>query len=393
MSGLFAALLLRRKGFDVEIFERSTADLEGRGAGIVTHPELFTILQRAGIDVAPTDLGVHVEGRRILDAQGDIIAETAYPQVLTSWGRLYAELKAALPKFTLNSGAALDYVDVQDDHVTAHFADGRSATGDLLIGADGLFSAVRKQFLPDIVPLYSGYVAWRGLVEEAELSRSARAAICNHFVFCLPKSEQMLGYPVSGANETVIQGQRRFNFVWYRPAASTQLQDMLTDVHGQTHSLSIPPHNIRPEILKDMRASASALLAPAFAEAVLKTPLPFVQSIVDVKTPTMRPENRIALIGDAAFVARPHVGAGITKAAADADALATALDRHMRLDDALDAFDAIRRPINSAIVDHARNLGAYMQVQLLSDHERALAEAHRKPEAVIRETAVPFAMP
>ena len=90
-------------------------------------------------------------------------------------------------------------------------------------------------------------------------------------------------------------------------------------------------------------------------------------------------------------MARPQVGAGVTKAAADADALAQALATCQGdMANALQLFDRLRRPHAAAIVTRARELGAYMQAQVLSAHERELAEEHRKPEAVITETAVPM---
>jgi 2-polyprenyl-6-methoxyphenol hydroxylase-like FAD-dependent oxidoreductase len=133
-----------------------------------------------------------------------------------------------------------------DDVVTAYFDDGTRSAGELLVGADGLFSAVRTRFVPGIRPAYAGYVAWRGLVEEAELSLRTQEAICDRFSFCLPPGEQMLGYPVAGANENLAAGSRRFNFVWYRPAeAHGRLPELLTDVDGVRHELSIPPSKIR----------------------------------------------------------------------------------------------------------------------------------------------------
>src|SRR6267378_8540139 len=77
----------------------------------------------------------------------------------------------------------------------------------------------------------------------------------------------MLGYPVAGANEEMGVGQRRFNFVWYRPAdADHRLADMLTDIDGVRHELSIPPTKIRAEIFAAMRRDAERLLAPQLAE-------------------------------------------------------------------------------------------------------------------------------
>lgn len=390
MAGLFAALLLRRAGWDVDVHERIGAELAGRGAGIVTHRELFDVLRRAGIDAQAAAVGVSVPGRRVLDREGCVAGELALPQVLTSWGRLYRLLKDALPASCYHHGENLVEVKESSDQVVARFADGSQTSGDLLIGADGLFSTVRLQRAPEVRPLYAGYVAWRGLVNERDLSPRSRAELCDWFAFSLPPGEQMLGYPVAGANEEMDVGQRRFNFVWYRPAdVNHQLADLLTDVDGVRHELSIPPTKIRAEVIAAMRRDAERLLAPQFAEVVRLTSQPFIQSILDLETPRMVLGTRTVILGDAAFVARPHVGMGVTKAAADAAALVDALQAHpTNLQVALAQFESARLPFGSAVVRRARHLGSYMQAQIATPEERAMAELHRTPEAVLAETAV-----
>ncbi|MGY8709733.1 FAD binding domain-containing protein [Bradyrhizobium sp. 18BD] len=390
MAGLFAALLLRRQGWNVDVYERIGAELAGRGAGIVTHRELFEVLGRAGIDTDAAAVGVVVPGRRVLDGSGRIVGELGLRQVLTSWGHLYGLLKAALPAEHYHHGKNLAEVAELGDRVLARFSDGSEVSGDLLIGADGIFSCVRAQLAAKVRPVYAGYVAWRGLVNERDLSSRTREELCDWFAFSLPPGEQMLGYPVAGANEEMDVGERRFNFVWYRPAnADHGLADLLTDIDGVRHELSIPPSRIRSEVIASMRRDAEQLLAPQFAEVVRLTPQPFIQAILDLETPRMALGSRTVILGDAAFVARPHVGMGVTKAAADAAALADALRAHPAdLPAALAKFESMRLPFGAAVVRRARDLGAYMQAQIATAEERAMAERYRSPEAVMTETAV-----
>lgn len=390
MAGLFAALLLRRQGWDVDVYERIGTQLASRGAGIVTHRELFDVLGKAGIDTRAAAVGVAVPGRRVLDRTGRIAGELALPQVLTSWGRLYQLLKDAFPAKRYHHGKNLVEATELDDQVVVRFADGTQVSADLLIGADGLFSSVRAKFAPDVRPVYAGYIAWRGLVEEQDLSYRTRSELCNWFAFSLPPGEQMLGYPVAGANEQMEAGRRRYNFVWYRPAdADQRLPDLLTDVDGARHELSIPPTRIRPEVIAAMRGDAEQLLAPQFAEVVRQTSQPFIQAILDLEAPRMACGARTVILGDAAFVARPHVGMGVTKAALDAAALADALRAHPTdLRAALAKFESSRLPFGAAVVRRARQLGAYMQAQVATSEERAMAEQYRTPEAVMTETAV-----
>jgi 2-polyprenyl-6-methoxyphenol hydroxylase-like FAD-dependent oxidoreductase len=393
IAGLTAACLLARSGHHVAVFERSAGALAGRGAGIVTHPGLHAVLARCGSRAAARDLGVAVEGRRVLDRDGRIVAERRLPQILAAWGRVYSLLHDVSPPDVVYYGAALATLDHDGSQVVAGFEDGRRVAVDLLVGADGQFSTVRARFLPAVAPAYAGYVAWRAIVDAATLSDPARAAICAHFAFCLPPGEQILGYPVAATDDGAAAGLR-FNAVWYRPTAEAALAALLTDAGGVRHALSIPPGRIKADVLAAMRADAERILAPPFAEVMLRAGQPFLQAILDIETPTMVPAPGIALIGDAAFVARPHVGMGVTKAMEDAAALADALEAEAGdVHAALAAFDRRRRSYGAAIVARGRELGAYMQAQLRGAAERDAAERFRSPEAVMAGTAVPPDLP
>lgn len=389
IAGLTAACLLARSGHGVRVFERSAGPLAGRGAGIVTHPGLRSVLTRCGSPAGAADLGVTVEGRRVLDRDGQVIAERSLPQILAGWGRLYRLLLDALPSDSISYDTALSSVAHQGDQVVACLANGCRVPADLLVGADGQFSMVRSQFLPTVAPAYAGYVAWRAVVDEAALSPKTREAICGHFAFCLPPGEQILGYPVSGWEEG-IEAKRRFNAVWYRPTPETALNALLTDTGGVRHALSIPPGRIKAEVLAGMRADAERILAPPFTEVMLRADSPFLQAILDIETPTMVPARGVALLGDAAFVARPHVGMGVTKAMEDAAALVDALDAEAGdVGAALAAFDRRRCAYGAAIVARGRDLGAYLQAQQHGAAERLAAERFRSLEEVVAGTAVP----
>ena len=385
MSGLLAALLLRRDGWQADVFERVDTELAGRGAGIVAQPDLIETLRRIGID--PTDLGVEITTRKILDCSGQVVGELVCPQVLTAWERVYRALRDAFGAEHYHRGREIRSFEQTASSVVVHFAHGGIEEGDLLVGADGLRSSIRQQCLPELTPRYVGYVAWRALIAEAEFQPAIHRELFGYMTFCLPPGEQCLGYPVAGPENELRPGQRRYNVVWYRPAEeSTELKRLLTDTSGTTHVISIPPPLIRREAIAEMRSAAERLLAPQMRAVIRMIAEPILQPIYDLETPHMA-FGRVAIIGDAAFVARPHVAAGVAKAADDAAALAAALRADADVVTALRGFEAARLPIGRRIIERARHLGAYLQATQTAE-ELARSRRHGIPEAVLEETAV-----
>jgi 2-polyprenyl-6-methoxyphenol hydroxylase-like FAD-dependent oxidoreductase len=255
------------------------------------------------------------------------------------------------------------------------------------VGADGFRSAVRAQILPAVKPAYAGYVAWRGLVAESALSAATHADLFDALVFSLPPREQCLAYPVAGPDNDLRPGRRRCNFVWYRPAVGGELVRMLTDASGELHALGIPPPLVRPEIIAELREAARALLPPQLDEVLRLAERPFLQPIYDVEVPCMG-VGRVALIGDAAFLARPHVAAGVTKAAEDALALTKALHSGATIERALAAFEKARIGINQQVMQRGRDLGSYLGPAPDNAAARRKAARHGTPEAVMREIAI-----
>jgi 2-polyprenyl-6-methoxyphenol hydroxylase-like FAD-dependent oxidoreductase len=208
----------------------------------------------------------------------------------------------------------------------------------------------------------------------------------DHLAFCLPAGEQMLGYPVAGPNNDLRPGRRRYNLVWYRPADEIALARLLTDETGTLHALSIPPPLISRAVIADMREAAAAVLAPQFRALIRLIDRPILQAIYDIESPRMA-FGRVVLIGDAAFVARPHVGAGVVKAAQDALALMRALGRADDIAAALKQMEATQLPFGRRIIARARELGACLQPDHATAQERANAARFRTPQATLQETA------
>jgi 2-polyprenyl-6-methoxyphenol hydroxylase-like FAD-dependent oxidoreductase len=385
MSGLLSGLMLRRGGWDVDIYERVDSELSGRGAGIVAQYELIERLRALGL--ATDALGVAITTRKILDREGRLTEQFDCPQVLTAWERVYRLLRDAFPPERYHRGRGFAGFEQRVDSVLARFADGETIAADLLVGADGTRSTVRQQVLPEAVPLYAGYCAWRALIAESDFPADVHNELFEYMTFTLPPGEQLLGYPVAGPDNDLRPGHRRYNVVWYRPADErTKLPWLLTDERGVTHAISIPPPLIRHEAIAEMRAAAERLAGPQFRQVVRLMDEPILQPIYDLESPHMA-FGRVAILGDAAFVARPHVAAGVSKAADDAAALAAALTAEPDVAAALRRFETARLPENRRIIERARHLGAYLQATQTTE-ERERAGRHSTDSAVIEETAV-----
>jgi 2-polyprenyl-6-methoxyphenol hydroxylase-like FAD-dependent oxidoreductase len=385
MSGLLNGLLLRQAGWTVDVYERVESELSGRGAGIVAQAELIARLRALGLPTG--ELGVAITTRKILNAEGRFTHEYECPQVLTAWERVYRLLRDAFPPQHYHRGRGFTAFTQDAAKVTAHFSSGEKVDADLLVGADGIRSTVRQQAAPDVTPRYAGYSAWRALIAESDFPPDVHRDLFEYMTFALPPGEQFLGYPVAGPDNDLRPGHRRYNIVWYRPAdEKTKLKWLLTDERGATHAISIPPPLIRREVIVEMRADAERLLGPQFRQIARLMDEPILQPIYDMVSPRMT-FGRVAIAGDAAFVARPHVAAGVSKAADDAAALAGALTAEPDVPSALKRFEAARLSENARIIERARHLGAYLQATQTQE-EKARAGMHSTDGAVIAETAV-----
>ena len=136
-----------------------------------------------------------------------------------------------------------------------------------------------------------------------------------------------------------------------------------------------------------MRADAERLLAPQFRQIVRLIEEPILQPIYDLESPRMA-FGRVAILGDAAFVARPHVGAGVSKAAGDAAAIVRALAACGEVEPALRQFEKERLSVGQRIIERARHLGAFLQAEQRTEEERAHSARHSIPDAVLAETAL-----
>jgi 2-polyprenyl-6-methoxyphenol hydroxylase-like FAD-dependent oxidoreductase len=334
------------------------------------------------------DIGVIVYKRITLDRQGDVIAEKPLLRLVTSWDRLRHLLLKAIDRQRYHFGYAFERVEQDDTGVRVHFANGRVESADVMIGCDGFRSSVRAQLLPQVQPTYAGYYIWRGAPDEGELSSETRRTIFPYYTFFIDRQLQILGYPISGADDDLRPGHRRYNFGWYRVADDEKLREMCTDENGKHYEFSVPPPLVRKDLIGQMREFAEALLPPQFCDCLRHIAQPFFTPVYDFCSPNLV-FGRVVLIGDAASTARPHIGFGVSKAGAEAQALAEALRDYDNIDKALAAYNRVRQPLSERIVQHARRLGTQLGVGIKTEDDRRLAKLLQTPQGILDWVAVP----
>jgi 2-polyprenyl-6-methoxyphenol hydroxylase-like FAD-dependent oxidoreductase len=241
---------------------------------------------------------------------------------------------------------------------------------------------------PRVQPTYAGYYIWRGAPNETDLDAETLRTIYPLFTFYLPKQQQVITYPIAGFDDDLTPGKRRFNFIWYRVADASRLREMNVDAKGVQHEHSVPPPLIRKDLIAQMHRDAREILPPPLLDAVMKIKQPFITPIYDFTAPSIV-FGRVAMVGDAAANARPHMGFGMAKAATDAQALAKHLDARDDIDAALKAYNDERQPIGNAIVLHGRKLGCHLGVNLKTAEDRRMHELLQSDGAMLDWIAVP----
>lgn len=333
MAGLCAGIALRCKGYEVDIYERSAVTIESRGAGLVVQPDLQHYMIEHGL--IPKELfGVPATFGQVLDYTGRVMIKYPISGSFTSWNHLWKNLKAHIPAENYHFSHQLAQVTQDDKQATATFTNGTVVSGDLLLGADGYQSAVRQYLLPGVGPTYAGYLVYRGLVPEEDLTPAEVALFANGITFFPYEHARILAYMVPGDNGEVMPGHRLLNWAWATNTPAPELAELLLDKDGRARPSSVPPSYLSARSLARITQLADQHLPDVFRRIVAETKQPFLQAVMELMVPKMY-EGRVAIMGDAAFVVPPQTGAGTSKAYNDAISLAEALHYNATLKPAL----------------------------------------------------------
>jgi 2-polyprenyl-6-methoxyphenol hydroxylase-like FAD-dependent oxidoreductase len=146
---------------------------------------------------------------------------------------------------------------------------------------------------------------------------------------------------------------------------------------------------IRPDHVAEMKAHADDVLPPQIAAVVNGVAQPLLQAITDMESDQLA-FGRVAILGDAAFIARPHSAAGVTKAALDAQTLADSLLAAQHdVSPALAAYQSARLDFGRRLVAHARYLGAYLEGRIKPPMDRRGHERERDPRQIMQDYGAP----
>ncbi|WP_330173629.1 FAD-dependent monooxygenase [Streptomyces sp. NBC_01498] len=365
IAGCATALAVSRGGAGkVTVFERADAQLRDRGVGIALHNDRYVELESAGYvaaDMPWAPLTRRVWTVRDGDAEhGRAVGEQPFPFRAYNWGSLWSELRRRVPEdVDYRSETRIEAVEPDSDGVTLRLPGGRSERFDAVVGADGYRSVVREAMFPELRPTYAGYLGWRGTsADVADLPSDGNDA--HNVVF--PGGHCMIYRIPDGV------GGHRLNWVLYTVPPAHLDVDLSTPT-------SLPPGGATEELTAYLRALVADNFPPYWAARVLRTPAEttLIQPIYDLEVPQFT-SGRMLLVGDAASVARPHIGGGSVKALQDATALEAAAVAGGSWKEVMEAYDTARGPVGSAMVALARRMGS-AQVENTPDWS-----AMRQPE-------------
>lgn len=340
IAGCAAATALSRAGCDVAVFERSSRGLMDRGSGIAIPGSLRAdLMDKAYLPQDFPNWEMKTRWWQFPDGTPDgrrLWTQTT-PAFANNWGNLWRALRQNVPDDIYHEGWKLLDFDETEAGVAVRFQNQETQTFDLLVGADGYHSKVRKKMHPRAQPEYAGYVLWRGNYPEAEVGNT-------RLVEAIDKDNAWLTVPFEGGHGVLYlipdfdgsntPGLRRVNWAVYAPCPQAQPLDGVE---------SVPPGAVAKAAFAEFHALLDEKFPSAIRDLIAHSQhkdvsiQPIYDSIVDTYV-----SNRTLLIGDAGTMTRPHTATGATKALEDALALEDLAGQVGQLSELLSRYDAQR---------------------------------------------------
>ena len=312
IGGLAAAVACAQRGVPVQLLERA-AQLSEVGAGIQIGPNVTRILQAWGLGAALAQVAAFPEQLQARDAQtGQVLGTlTLGARAQATYGAPYATIHRADLQALLHRAAQSAGVDLRlgqsvqgwqgsEAALQVNTAQGLSLLASALIGADGVWSAVRQQLLGDAPARFTGHLAYRALMAQADLPAHLRS---DQVTVWMGPRLHVVHYPV-------CSGQWLNLVAIVHGAKPEQSQDW--DQAGQTQALM----QAMGAVGRDLHERLASV--PAWRQWALHDRAP-------VSAPGQMAQGRVALLGDAAHPMRPYLAQGAGMAIEDAQVLAQCL--------------------------------------------------------------------
>ena len=328
IAGCASAILLRRLGAQVTILERSSGR-SGLGSGI-SLPE--TIVKEC-IEHDLFDANIpqlNLNGRSFIrkNEQDNRDQEIFWTQALRviafNWADVYQNLRNRIDPQCYHTQTTVTGIESADNHYHIQTASGKVYPADLIIAADGVDSNTRAGLLPNVHPIYAGYIAWRGLLDEPSLVN--HAIFEDHTPYYVFPNGHLLLYRVPGPDYQRT-GQIILSWTFYENRQGLPLNELLIDNEGKQHTRSLPAGSLSAQHIQYLHDVAKQVLPPSVLQYIIQTPQPFINAIFDCYTPSYD-HTHLIFVGDAATTLRPHSGSGVFRALANGLELAKLIENH-----------------------------------------------------------------
>ncbi|HEY0680513.1 MAG TPA: FAD-dependent monooxygenase [Chitinophagaceae bacterium] len=342
IGGLVTAIALLSKGVEVEVYEKS-ASVTAEGAGLWIGPNALAILNKYGLADQLQKEGMLLRKACITDIEGKKISELDFEKIKDEFqfgnlaihrADLHRVLLGNIPDGIVRTSKQFTGFKQDADSVTAYFADGTIAKGEILIGADGINSRVRHQLYPTLKLRFSDQTSWRFVTE-----------------FELPQHEKQNSYEIWSNKKGLRVGYSYINkgeVYCYITASATEEQKRPEPI-SQKRILMNLCNGFSPEIKK--------LIAAAPEDEIIQ------KNLYDLQLSEKWYSGRVVLAGDAAHASMPNLGQGACQAIEDAYALAKCLTGSKDPVTAFRSYESLRRPKAEYVSRYSWKLGQVVNTE------------------------------
>lgn len=325
-AGAAAGRALSLLGCDVQVYEQA-GQIREVGAGIGLRPSTMDRFRAWGILDAITRVSSPSDYFQILTAAGDPIMREPWPEIdtygltthLIHRGDFIDALLGVLPPDMVRLGHAADRVTDHGDRATVTFTNGARITADLVIGADGIRSVVRRQLFSDAEPVFSGEHAYRTVIG---VDACAGLATDDNLRMYIGRGTKLYLLPLRHRNQVSFDITALCPDGTWAPVVNKD--DILATVQGFDERI------VRVTRGLDMDAVS-------------------VRAVYDIDPIDTWHSDCVALVGDAAHAMLHHQGQGANSAILDVGALADALRDAGSVSDALAHYQAARKPVTDEL--------------------------------------------